>query len=52
MYQTRQNLWPSAVFNDAAAVAAAQARILAEDKQVPPEFAQVVPAMAREQGFW
>jgi Zn-dependent metalloprotease len=52
MYQTLQNLWPTAVFNDAAAVAAAQARILAEDKQVPPESGQVVRAMAREQGFW
>jgi Zn-dependent metalloprotease len=52
MYQTLQNLWPSATFNDAAVVAAAQARILAEDKQVPPESAQVVRAMAREQGFW
>jgi len=40
------------VFSDAAAVAAAQARILSEDKQVPPESAQVVRAMAREQGFW
>src|SRR5215471_635260 len=52
MYQTLQNLWPTAVFSDAAAVAAAQARILSEDKQVPPESAQVVRAMAREQGFW
>jgi Zn-dependent metalloprotease len=52
MYQTLQNLWPTATFTDAAAVAAAQARILSEDKQVPPESAQVVRAMAREQGFW
>ena len=52
MYQTLQNLWPTAVFNDAAVVAAAQARILAENKQVPPESAQVVRAMARQQGFW
>jgi Zn-dependent metalloprotease len=52
MYQALQNLWPSATFNDAAVVAAAQARILADDKLVPPESAQVVRAMAREQGFW
>jgi Zn-dependent metalloprotease len=52
MYQALQNLWPNAVFNDAAVVAAAQARILAENKQVPPESAQVVRAMARQQGFW
>ena len=52
MYQALQNLWPTAVFNDAAVVAAAQARILAENKQVPPESAQVVRAMARQQGFW
>jgi len=52
MYQTLQNLWPTANFNDAAVVAAAQARILAENKQVPPESAQVVRAMARQQGFW
>jgi Zn-dependent metalloprotease len=51
MYQALQNLWPTAVFNDAAVVAAAQARILAENKQVPPESAQVVRAMARQQGF-
>jgi Zn-dependent metalloprotease len=52
MYQTLQNLWPTAVFSDAATVAAAQARILAEDKQVPPESAQVVRGTARQQGFW
>jgi len=52
MYQTLQNLWPNAVFNDAAVVAAAQARILAADKQVPPESAQVVRSAARQQGFW
>jgi Zn-dependent metalloprotease len=52
MYQTLQNLWPNAVFNDAALVAAAQARILAEAKQVPPESAQVVRGAARQQGFW
>ncbi|MFD0532075.1 M4 family metallopeptidase [Kitasatospora arboriphila] len=52
MYQTLQNLWPTAGFNDAAVVAAAQARILAETKQVPPEAAQVVRAAARQQGFW
>jgi Zn-dependent metalloprotease len=52
MYQTLQNLWPSAVFSDAAAVAAAQARILAQNKQVPPGSAQVVRGAARQQGFW
>ncbi|MEU9126837.1 M4 family metallopeptidase [Kitasatospora sp. NPDC048540] len=52
MYQTLQNLWPTAVFTDAAVVAAAQARILAEGKQVPAEAAQVVRAAARQQGFW
>jgi Zn-dependent metalloprotease len=52
MYQTLQNLWPTALFNDAAIVATAQARILARDGQVPPESAQVVRAAARQQGFW
>jgi Zn-dependent metalloprotease len=52
MYQTLQNLWPTAVFHDAAVVATAQARILAGNKQVPPEAAQVVRSAARRQGFW
>jgi len=52
MYQTLQNLWPTAVFHDAAVVAAAQARILAETKEVPADAAQVVRAAARQQGFW
>jgi Zn-dependent metalloprotease len=52
MYQTLQNLWPSAVFSDAALVASAQARILATNNQVPPESAQVVRGAARQQGFW
>jgi Zn-dependent metalloprotease len=52
MYQTLQNLWPAAQFNDAALVASAQARILAENKDVPAESAQVVRAAARQQGFW
>jgi hypothetical protein len=52
MYQTLQNLWPNAVFSDAAVVAAAQARILAQNNQVPPESAQVVRGAARQQGFW
>jgi Zn-dependent metalloprotease len=52
MYQTLQNLWPTAQFNDAALVASAQARILAENKEVPAESAQVVRAAARQQGFW
>jgi Zn-dependent metalloprotease len=52
MYQTLQNLWPTAVFNDAALVASAQARILANTKQVPAESAQVVRSAARQQGIW
>jgi len=52
MYQTMQNLWPNADFSDAAAVATAQARILAQNKEVPAESAQVVRAAARQQGFW
>lgn len=52
MYQTLQRLWPNAVFSDAAAVAADQARILATNKQVPPQSAQVVRGAARQQGFW
>ena len=52
MYQTLQNLWPTAVFHDAAEVAAAQARILANNKEVPANAAQVVRAAARQQGFW
>jgi Zn-dependent metalloprotease len=52
MYQTLQNLWPTATFNDAALVAASQARILASTKEIPAESPQVVRAMARQQGFW
>ncbi len=52
MYQTLQNLWPTAVFNDAAVVAAAQARILARARQVPANAGQVVRSAARQQGFW
>jgi Zn-dependent metalloprotease len=52
MYQTLQSLWPTANFSDAALVASAQARILSENKKVPPEAAQVVRAAARQQGFW
>jgi Zn-dependent metalloprotease len=52
MYQTLQNLWPTAVFHDAAVVAAAQARILAENKDVPADATQVVRSAARQQGFW
>jgi len=51
MYQTLQNLWPTAQFRDAAEVAAFQARILARDKKVPSHAAQVVRAAAREQGM-
>lgn len=52
MYQTLQNLWPTAIFSDAAVVASAQARILAQTKEVPAESPQVVRGAARQQGFW
>jgi Zn-dependent metalloprotease len=52
IYQTLQNLWPTAVFADAATVAVAQARILAESKKVPREAVQVIRSAARQQGFW
>ena len=52
MYQTLLHLWPTAKFTDAALVASAQARILAQAKEVPAESAQVVRAAARQQGFW
>ncbi len=51
MYQTLLNLWPTAVFSDAADVAAFQARILARDKHVHSQAAQVVRGAAREQGM-
>jgi Zn-dependent metalloprotease len=51
MYQTLQNLWPTAQFADAADVAAYQARILARDKRVSPQAAQSVRGAAREQGI-
>jgi Zn-dependent metalloprotease len=51
MYQTLQNLWPTAGFKDAVDVAAYQARILARDKQVPTNAPQVVRAAARMQGI-
>jgi Zn-dependent metalloprotease len=41
-YAGLQNLWPTAQFADAAAVLAAQARILARDGAVPRQAAQVV----------
>ena len=52
MYQTLQNLWPNAKFADAAAVAVAQARILARNKLVPRQSPQTVRGAARQQGFW
>ncbi len=51
MYQTLQNLWPTAGFADAVEVAAYQARILARDKKVPTNAPQVVRAAGREQGM-
>jgi len=52
MYQTLQNLWPTANFRDAGQVAAAQARILSTNGLVPAKSAQVVRGAARQQGFW
>lgn len=52
MYQTLQNLWPTAKFKDAAAVAASQAAILATNKKVSRDAPQVVRAAARQQGIW
>jgi Zn-dependent metalloprotease len=49
-YAGLQNLWPTAVFTDAAAVLAAQARILARDNKVPRQAAQVVRSAWREVG--
>jgi Zn-dependent metalloprotease len=51
MYQTLQNLWPTAVFKDAVDVATFQARILARDKKVPANAPQVVRGAARAQGM-
>lgn len=51
MYQTLQNLWPTATFRDAVEVAAFQARILARDKKVPAKAPQVVRAAGRAQGM-
>ncbi|WP_063997290.1 M4 family metallopeptidase [Streptomyces phaeochromogenes] len=52
MYQTLQNLWPTAKFSDAASVAASQAAILATNKKVSRDAPQVVRATARQQGIW
>ena len=49
-YAGLQNLWPTAVFTDAAAVLAAQARILARDNKVPRQAAQVVRSAWRAVG--
>lgn len=49
-YAGLQNLWPTAVFTDAAAVLAAQARILARDGSVPRQAAQVVRSAWRRVG--
>lgn len=51
MYQTLQNLWPTAGFGDAVDVAVFQARILARDKKVPGNAPQVVRGAARAQGM-
>jgi len=51
MYQTLQNLIPTADFALTVDVAVAQARILARDKKVPTNAAQVVRAAARAQGM-
>jgi Zn-dependent metalloprotease len=49
-YAGLQNLWPTAVFTDAATVLAAQARILARDDSVPRQSAQVVRSAWRSVG--
>jgi Zn-dependent metalloprotease len=50
-YETLQNLWSTAQFSDAAAVAAMQARILARNGLVPRQAPQTVRGTAREQGI-
>jgi Zn-dependent metalloprotease len=50
-YQTLENLWATAQFADAAAVAALQARILSRSGQVPRNAPQTVRGTAREQGI-
>jgi Zn-dependent metalloprotease len=49
-YAGLQNLWPTAVFTDAAEVLSAQARILARDKKVDRQAAQVVRSAFRSVG--
>ena len=49
-YAGLQNLWPTAMFTDAAAVLASQARILARDNVVPRQSAQVVRSACRVVG--
>lgn len=49
-YSGLQNLWPTAVFTDAAAVLASQARILARDGAIPRESPQAVRAAWRTVG--
>jgi Zn-dependent metalloprotease len=51
MYQTLQNLTPTAGFALTVDVAVAQARILARDKKIPTKAPQVVRAAARAQGM-
>jgi Zn-dependent metalloprotease len=50
-YQTLENLWPTAQFADAAAVATLQGRILARDGTVPRQAPQTIRGTAREQGI-
>ncbi len=50
-YATLQNLWPTAQFADAAAVAAVQARILAHAGTMPRRAPQTVRWTAKEQGI-
>jgi Zn-dependent metalloprotease len=51
MYQTLQNLTPTADFALTVDVAVGQARILARDKKIPTKAPQVVRAAARAQGM-
>jgi Zn-dependent metalloprotease len=49
-YAGLQNLWPTAVFTDAATVLSGQARLLARDGVVPRQAAQTVRSAFREVG--
>jgi Zn-dependent metalloprotease len=50
-YHALQNLWATAVFNDAVEVIAESARILVRDKQAPPGSPQAVRAAFKAVGL-